>query len=299
MSTLLCERIDITEDDYHADQLPAWAGTGPSLSNSIAKIILDKSPAHAHARHPKLGGAPEEPRSLQTFDRGKLAHKLLLGKGAEIVVVDADAWTTKAAREVRDEARAAGKIPALRGAYDTAVQAADIVRAKLAKRGLILSGESEVQVVWHEQRIEQPVLCRGMMDHVIIDEREDRATIIDLKTTRSAAPVACSNSIVSYGYDTQRAAYTRALERLHPELAGRIDFVFIFAETAAPFAVTHGQLNDVLRQRGEERWPNAVDAWADCLRWNQWPEYVDSAVEFVEPSWMGAADIDISFEGEE
>ena len=84
------QRIDITEEDYHADKLPDWC-TGPSLSNSMAKILLDKSPAHAYAAHPRLGGAGRvlPASTLQTFDAGKLAHKLLLGRGAEVVVIDA------------------------------------------------------------------------------------------------------------------------------------------------------------------------------------------------------------------
>lgn len=298
-------RLDLTEDDYHADALPEWAGTVPSLSNSIAKVLLDKSPAHAYARHPRLGGQRKE---SALFDAGKLAHKLLLGEGPKIHVIDAmtkgtktkaaklvDDYRSDEAQQQRDEARKAGKIPTLAGPYESALKAADIVRGKLAKLGITLDGESEVMVTWQERQ-HDPVRCRGMLDHVII--RDGRAMIWDLKTTKDASPRACSNSIVRYGYDTQRAAYTRALSALYPGLrAADIGFGFIFAETEPPYAVTCGRLDEILRERGEERWIQAVDLWADCLRFNQWPEYATSVVEFAAPHWIGG-DIEIGFEEE-
>lgn len=287
----LCRRFAISEDDYHADQLPDWVGGGPTLSNSIAKVLLDRSPAHAYTQHPRFGAARKD---SAVFDAGRLAHKLVLGKGAEVAVVDAPDWKTKAAQTTRDEARANGQIPALRGAYDAAVEAAQIVRAKLARLGIVLSGESEVQLAWQETRPHGLVWCRGMLDHLVV--QGDRATIYDLKTTRDAKPFAASNSIVRYGYDTQRAAYSRALELLCPHIRpSAIDFVFIFAETEAPHAVTAGRLDDVLRDRGEERWCQAVDTWDECLRYGTWPEYVNSIVELAAPPWM-SGDIEIGFE---
>lgn len=292
MSDNLARRLDITEDDYHADALPEWAGSTPSLSNSIAKVLLDKSPAHAYSKHPKLGGVRTH---SALFDAGKLAHKLLLGKGPDVEVVEERDWRKMTAQNARDAARALGRIPALRDDYDEAVVAADVVRGKLAKLGIVLDGESEVMVTWHEQRA-TPVRCRGMLDHVIM--RDGRAMIWDLKTTRDASPRGASNSIVRYGYDTQRAAYTRAWAALNPELRiADIGFGFIFAETEPPYAVTCGRLDEILRERGEERWIQAVDLWADCLRFNQWPEYASSVVEFAAPHWIGG-DIEIGFEEE-
>ncbi len=33
----------------------------PSLTQSIAKILIEKSPLHAWHEHPRLGGKPDEP----------------------------------------------------------------------------------------------------------------------------------------------------------------------------------------------------------------------------------------------
>ncbi|WP_242401117.1 hypothetical protein [Acetobacter okinawensis] len=40
---------DLPEAQYHADPCPT-----PSLSNSVARILLDESPMHAHFSHPRL-----------------------------------------------------------------------------------------------------------------------------------------------------------------------------------------------------------------------------------------------------
>lgn len=284
------ERLFISEEDYHADKLPAFAGDKPRLSNSIAKVLLDRSPAHAATSHPKMGGVRVE---SDRFDAGKLWHKLVLGKGAEIVPIDASDWRTQAARQARDETRAAGKIPALMADYERAVAGSAAVVKKLSDRGILLSGESEVGLAWCEER-DVPVWCRGLLDHLIIEG--DRATIYDLKTG-SAHPQSISHSVVRWSYDTQRAAYSRAVEAVFGIRPSKIDFVFLFAEMAEPFAVTAGRLDPVLTARGEERWCQAVDLWAECIRLDRWPEYTNGIIEIAAPPWM-SGDIQIGFEEE-
>lgn len=289
-------RLGITEVDYHSDKLP-FEDRRPSLSNSIAKVLLDKSPAHAHAMHPRLGGARDlvhTPATLDTFDKGKLAHALLLGAGPEIVVIDADDWRTKQAQEARAEVRAQGGIPVLRAVHADALVACEVWRKKLARRGIHLCGESEVKVAWLELTTD-PVLCRGMLDHLII--ADGRATIIDVKKTRDARPLALSNAVVRYGYDTQRAAYSRAIHELHGIAYSAIDFVFLFLEDVPPYAVVAGRLDSTLHARGEERWDQAVTVWRECLRTDTWPEYSDTTIEIAAPGWM-AGDMEIGFEEE-
>ena len=96
---------DFPVDQYRADPCPQ-----PSLTQSIAKVILDHSPLHAWHAHPRLN-----PRFVQDeekkFDIGNTAHALLIGRGKSIAVIDADDWRTKAAKEAREAAAfAKGKI---------------------------------------------------------------------------------------------------------------------------------------------------------------------------------------------
>lgn len=277
LQTRLCR---MSAEEYHTDPCST-----PSLSASIAHVISSQSPLHAYARHPKLGGVPR--KDTRAFDMGSLAHSLLLGAGKEIAVIEADDWKTKVAREARDDARAEGKIPVLVRDHDEAKDAADTLRQRFAGFGIVLDGDSETTAFWTETtRDGAKVQCRGMQDHLKLP------TIYDLKSCRSASVGSCQRHVDSYGYAIQRAAYVSAMEKIRPDLAGRIDFVFVFFELAPPFAVTPVRLSGEFRELGERRWRRAVETWERCLRENYWPGYTESIVDLDPPRWALANDMD-------
>jgi len=265
--------IRMSEADYHADPCEA-----PSLSSSMAKILLDQSPAHAWSAHPKLGGVRRP--ATAPMDRGTLIHRLVLDAGADLEIIDAVDWRTKAAREARDAARKVRRIPVLKREHDEAVEVADKIRANLAAQGVVFDGDRELACVWQEQTASGPVWCRGLFDHL------KGATITDLKTSRSAHPKACVRHVLDYGYDVQRAAYVRALERAMPMLVGRVDLQFAFVETEPPYACTVARLDGTLREYGERRWIDACETWASCLRLNSWPGYTLGPVRLEAPGWL-------------
>lgn len=265
--------LDVTEDEYHADPCAA-----PSLSASIATLLVDRSPLHAWQAHPKLGGVRRAPTAA--MDRGTLIHKLLLGKGAEAAIIDAPDYRTKKAQQQRDDARGVGKAPVLASLYSDALATAGVLLKRLADFDVTLGGESEVVVTWEEDSPHGPVTCRGMFDHLEGD------VIYDLKTSRSAHPRACSRHVVEYGYDVQHAAYLSALEALRPELQGRAVFVHLFVELEPPFGVYPCRLDGVLREYGERRWGRAVETWAKCLATNEWPGYSPGIEWLAAPSWL-------------
>lgn len=272
----------LTADEYHADPCPV-----PSLSASIANELIGRSALHAYTRHPRLGGVPRAPK--KHFDAGTLAHKILLGAGAEIEIIEAADYKTNVAKAARDAARKVGKIPALVDDYAEALESAKMLRMRFESYGIKLTGHSEVAAFWHETATNgNPVLCRGMFDHLSLDD----GTIYDLKSCRSAHPAACQRHADSYGYAVQRAAYTSALEKARPELAGRTDFVFVFFELEAPWVVTPVRMDGTFRALGEARWRRAVDAWERCLRENRWPAYVDTITDMAAPPWAVSKDLD-------
>lgn len=271
-------RLPVDETAYHQDPCES-----PSLSSSVAKVLLSKSPLHAHYIHPRLGNGEREQK--KEWDLGSLAHKLVLGKGREIAIIEADDYRSKAAQTARDEARAAGAIPALRKQYDNACVAAEAITARLRDiDGIVLSGESEVPIAWQERSNHGPIWCRGLIDHLVFDG--DRAVVYDFKTTRSAHPAACARAVLQYRYDIQQAAYTSGVSRVWPKVAGRVDFVFLFAEMTAPFGVTPGRLDGVLREHGEDGWTKAVVDFGEALTFDQWPGYTSSIVTLEAPGWM-------------
>jgi len=269
----------VTPEEYHADPCER-----PSLSASIAATLVNRSPAHAWLEHPRLGGVGIEP--TRAMDMGSLVHRLVLGIGPDVAVIDADDWRSKAAREARDEARAAGRLPVLRRQMQEAEAMATCLRQSLERLHppIVLDGVSEICITWQEDSASGPVLCRAMLDQLVIDGG-GRATIYDLKTTHSARPKDCERRALDMGYDIQQAAYCRGLLRARPELAGRIDFVFLFLESSPPHCVTPARLGGILEDLGEQKWRRAVEMWARCTKDNHWPGYVDGPVSLNAPPW--------------
>src|SRR3979411_2799004 len=75
--------FDVQAADYHADPCER-----PSLSSSIAKILIEKTPRHAWTAHPWLN--PNfVPKQDSKFDLGSAVHELMLGKGVGYTVIEA------------------------------------------------------------------------------------------------------------------------------------------------------------------------------------------------------------------
>src|SRR4051794_11565577 len=92
--------LDVPPSEYFADPC-----SQPSLTQSIAKLLIDRSPLHAWYSHPKLN--PDfKPDDSTKFDVGNIAHKLLLGRGKDIEVLEFSDWRTKNAQLARDIAAA-------------------------------------------------------------------------------------------------------------------------------------------------------------------------------------------------
>lgn len=275
--------VRLTAEEYFADPCEV-----PALSASIAHVLDSESPLHAWTRHPRLGGMKRAP--TKSMDRGSLSHALLLGEGKDVAVIDAKDFKTKAAQTERDEAREAGLIPVLSADYESAKKTAIVLRDRFADLGIVLDGESELTALWTESAFNgSTVQCRGMIDHLKLPR------IYDIKSIRSANPAVCRRHIETYGYALQRAAYVSAVERIRHELAGRVDFVFVFYELEPPYAVTPLRLSGAFRQIGERGWKRAVDRWEACLRTDRWPGYADEIISLEPSPWTLSRDMDREF----
>ena len=273
--------LDCSEADYFSDPCEV-----PSLSQSIAHTLVAFSPLHAWNEHPKLGKQqePEDDDSRARVD-GKILHRLLLGRGADIVVCQFNDFRSAAARAMRDEAILNGKVPVIEHKYAEAAAAAEILREKLAARGYAFDGQSEVAFEWDEAGEHGPVRCRGRMDHIKIGDTF--AQILDPKKIVSADPMTCSKHFYTYGYDIQWAAYTSAMAKYRPDLGEPgVDMVFLFMEFEPPFAITDVRPSPAFQDIGRQRWERAILLWERCLRTNSWPEYCTSPVDLEPQPWV-------------
>lgn len=282
-------RIELAVPDatYHADPCEV-----PSLSAHIAGVLSRQSPLHAWHAHPKLGGAKRKP--TKELDAGAVAHLLILGRGAEVEVVDAESWRRDVAKAARDKARAEGKIPVLLTDYEEARVAADAIKARFGEFNIDLAGDIEATFFWTEETEHGRIQCRGRMDHVKLEKH--RATVTDLKSCFSAHPDAIQKHIDMYRYDVQRAAYVRAIEENAPHLAGRIDYTLVFCELEAPYVIVPVKLSGEFRALGERRWRRACETWARCLETGVWPGYSAETIEVAPPEWTLTKDLREEFD---
>lgn len=264
------EILSCSADEYH---------TLPGLSFSIAATLHARSPLHAYAQHPCLGGKGKRPTRL--MDRGAIIHRLVLGKGADFAPLAFDDYRTNAAKAARDAARAAGKIPVLESELRACLATAQAIAKRLNERGIKLTGASEVPVRWWEPSRHGPVECRGMIDHLWLTS----GRLLDLKVVQSAAPASVERSAESFGYGIQWAAYTRAVSALRPDLAGRIEMLFAFCEAEEPHAVNLCRPDGIFRELGERRWLRAVERWSECMTTDTWPGYGEDINPISAPQW--------------
>lgn len=273
--------IECSEEDYFNDPCEV-----PSLSQSIAHTMVALSPLHAWTIHPRLGKQQEaEDDDTKAKVDGKILHRLLLGKGADIVVCRFNDFRSSAARDMRDEALAAGKVPVIEHRYAEAAAGAEFLREKLSARGYALDGQSEVAFEWDEIGEHGPVRCRGRMDHIKLGT--NAVQILDPKKIKSADPQTISRHFYQYGYDIQWRAYTSAMQKFRPDLNEQdIDMVFLFMEFEPPFAITDVRPSPAFQEIGRQRWERAVLLWERCLRTNTWPEYCDRPLDIEPQVWV-------------
>lgn len=278
---------NFSELEYHNDPCPA-----PSLSSTIAKKIVAESAMHAYAAHPKLGAMKEDgdeeadPETTKAKILGQLVHKLMLGRGSEIVVIDADSYRTALAKSSRDLALAHGKIPVLKHKLPDAQMAADEARRQLDAMGLTSAyreGQNEVVLVWQE---DGGIWMRAMLDNLQINENNHTAKIRDLKTvSRSSHPEACAAQISKMAYDISAAFYERGLTVLRPDLAGRIEFEWDFLEVNKPYQLTPVTISAEWKMAAEMRCEKAVAKWRECLSTGIWPFHAEHTVRLEPRPW--------------
>lgn len=267
----------MTAERYHADPCPE-----PSLSSSVAKLILDATPLHAWHAHPKLNPAWTPDDSTRRLTLGSVCHALLIGQGREIVPVDFDSFRKAAAQEARDAAFAAGKLPVLVSDLEHAREIVDAARWQLARRGLTAfdeeHGAGEVVVAAQTGG----VWTRAMPDWWT----HDGLTVYDYKTVGAlVSPARFARHVAEMGYDVQDAHYLSTVGAAFPELDGRVRFVIVAQEIAPPYALATYELTEADRSVARRKVETAVAAWSTCLASGIWPAYPERLEPLALPSW--------------
>lgn len=249
--------------EYVADDVGAPV---PTLNASVARCLLTRSPLHAWSRHPKLNPA-REPETSAAFDLGTAVHALLLEGRDVIDVCPFNDWRTSDAKNMRDAAREAGKIPLLPSQAETAIRMAQIAHEAMASCPEVApSGGDYVPEQTYVYQYEGTWLrCRPDL------VSPDGAVVLSYKTAESAEPDTFSRRITDYGYEMQAAFESNAIEARFGVEPRR--YIWIVQESSEPYAVSFIAMSELLRTFAQERFEMAVSIWADCLARNRWPGY--------------------------
>lgn len=268
---------DIPEDAYHADPV-----VGGSLSSSEARPILACPAKGIRAKQFK-------DRWSASMNFGAVAHRLVLGRGDDYAVVEANDWRTNAAKEARDAARDAGKRPLLTKDMDAAremVAALHSHRFHDPKTGevqptgagdLFRNGIPEQTLVWRDGA--SGVMCRAR-----IDWTPKRGRIYpEYKTTADAEPGFLQRQVWTLGYHMQAEWYLRGIRALGLHRNPR--WLWVFQEKTAPYLVTCAQPDAEMLQWAKVANDKALDIYRACTAAGRWPGYVDSVTTLSLPPW--------------
>lgn len=268
--------LDMPEAEYHADPCPE-----PSLSSSIAHLLVRHSPRHAFLKHPRLGKAPDEEFSKQAA-LGTAAHACLLGNDdRRITVLDCDDYVTKAARAARDAALTVGMVPVTAAQWQTAQAMAEAAREQLVLHDDIGAafdpdgGQSEVTLIWQRG----PTWCRARVDRLPNDGR----VLIDYKTTSgSAHPEDVQRRLFDTGADIQQAHYLDGAAACGIKAR---HMLFVVQETEPPYLLSVVGMDAQAADIGKARLRRAHLLWQHCLATSQWPGYATRTCWIEPPAW--------------
>lgn len=283
-STSLIEKM--SNDDYHAC---------PDFSSSQLKDML-RSSAHFYSNNIVK---ESERESKKHFDFGTLAHTLFLEPEQfehEFVVGPKFDRRTKAGKEEAAawEATNVGKIVIDQDMLDGAKRIADNLRSLSTCQAMQdYSGMPEASIFFKDPVYDLNLRVRPDY-HIVPCEELPNGLIFDVKTTTDARPFKFSKSCADFCYDLSAAMYREGFQQ-HYKTEAKPDFIFLVAESAAPFNVKQYRASDLFLSVGEARYNKAKELLAESLLINQWDGYSTELEDIFLPSFMTKQAIDNNF----
>lgn len=271
---------DIPEDAYHDDPV-----IKPSLSASIGKMLVSmkETPRHAWLAHPRLNPDHEAVREYNAaMAFGTVCHKLMLGKGDDVKIVEGfDDFRKGAARDIRDIAMAAGKTPILAAHYERAEQVVRAGKAQLLHHDdaadAFTDFRPEMCAVWQEGDI----WCRALFDEL----PNSGNVVYDYKTVSGSANAdQWAKQAFDLGADIQNGFYRRGFKKLR-EIKGDVHFRFVVQEMNAPFALNVVGFSPAAVALADARTLEAIRRWTWCMKHDAWPGHPKKVCYIDAPIW--------------
>ena len=271
---------DIPFEEYLADPCET-----ASLSTTILKALIDETPMHAQAAHPRLN--PDyQSKDDGKFDIGKFAHSVMLRDPQDVVVIEAADYKGKAAQQARKDARAEGKIPLLTEQYERVMAMVESGRAQMASSldfaGVFQNGQPEKTLIWSEGEGKDLIWCRCRLDWLPDDLNE---AYVDYKTSEISHPQAWVRGIMlKVGHDIQAAWHKRGIKALglHRNPVMR----FIVQEPTDPFALSGVEVGGEIMELAEREIEKAIARWRLARSLGYWPGHTGKFVRAEAPAFL-------------
>lgn len=274
-TTSLIERM--SNDEYHAC---------PEFSSSQLKDIL-RSSAHFHSNNILKENERETKKHL---DFGTLAHTLFLEPEQfenEFVIGPKFDRRTKAGKEEAAawEAANQGKIIIDEDMLQGAKRIANNLRG-LSSYQLMQDhyGKAEASIFFTDPVYGLNLRIRPDY-HIVPCEAFPNGLQFDVKTTTDARPFKFMRSCADFGYDISAAMYREGFQQ-HYGTAEKPEFIFLVAESSAPFNVKQYRASDLFLSIGERRYNKAKELLAESLLIDKWNGYSTELEDISLPQYM-------------
>src|SRR5690348_13545981 len=227
-----------------------------------------------------------EPEMKSDFDIGVAAHLAVLEpecQAESIVLIEAGDYRTTKARDARDTARAAGKVPLLLYQFDIVRAIAGSIRGHPIAAEAFRGGEAEVTLIWHDPETDVP--CKARPDYLPTHRR----WMVDLKTAASANPRSWRDQAYRLGYHARAAWYLHGAETVLGQAPE--EYWFVIVEKEPPYLVSVMSFDTDALSWGKIANRKACERFAVSAVANDWPGYRspgqnhDRAFRVGLPSW--------------
>lgn len=274
-TTSLIERM--SNDEYHAC---------PEFSSSQLKDIL-RSSAHFYSNNILKENERETKKHL---DFGTLAHTLFLEPEQfehEFVIGPKFDRRTKAGKEEAAawEAANQGKIIIDEDMLQGAKRIANNLRG-LSSYQLMQDhyGMAEASIFFTDPVYGLNLRVRPDY-HIVPCEAFPNGLLLDVKTSTDARPFKFMRSCADFGYDISAAMYREGFQQ-HYGTAEKPEFIFLVAESSAPFNVKQYRASDLFLSIGERRYSKAKELLAESLLIDEWDGYSTELEDISLPQYM-------------
>lgn len=228
----------------------------------------------------------EAEKDTDAMRQGRAGHVYTLERerfAKEWIVWDKGDRRGNAWKDFKAEAEANGQEILTATQYENVVAIAESALSNKHARPYLEHGCAEVTLLWtHEEPANgEPGFkldCKGRIDFAAT-----RSAILDLKTTRDAAPEPFFRQCWNLDYYAQAAYYVDGYAAANGGVL--LPFLIVAVENTSPYTSQLYRVPERILDMGRATYRGLLRRVAECRTADAWPGYADGPLELELPSW--------------